>query len=339
MGESKRKKMSGIVHPYLNREIESAEKLSNDNLFYADQIEEIGDLSSRKFEYKGSLNDDEYCKEKAVEEFLGFSRPRPPGYNLAIKVHYHKDSVKPHVHPDGTKSSIYIAKKTSIDNDEHRSCVGLVLSRGNWSYKDDRFEGDTWCQTGDYVVFKRSDAISVDYRGMKMVYLADDRIHGVVEDPDYVTRDKSVTDLATKKFSYIEDCEEQEAKDLIKEHLGFNPPGVAGWQIVVKIHMRESELTKYKNKDGSESLIYVPPTSKSLADQQFTSRVGLVLSVGRTAYKSSKFGGVPWCKPGDWIVMPRYGKTQINYRGVQVLYLDDDMVLDVIQDPEHVSVY
>jgi co-chaperonin GroES (HSP10) len=362
MGQGKVKGMSGIIHPYSKQEMESpktpvmlnngennskndhiVEKRANNDINSpyvkaSYKTEEISDLCAKRFEYSGA-NDDVYEKERKVEEYLGFECPKVTGYHLAIKVHYNKNDIKPFKYASGRESVIFVPPTKCIDNDEYRSPVGLVVGKGPWAYKGERFEDKSWCDVGDYVVFKRNEGHTVDYRGMKMVYVADDRVHGTLADPDWVTRDPHITDLAKKNFSYIENYEEEEAKKLIREHLGFEPPVAAGWQIVVKIYIREDNCIKYKKDDGTESLIVMPPTSRSITEEKFTSRVGLVLSVGPQAYKDKKFGGVPWCKVGDWIVMPRHGKTHINYRGVQVLYLDDDMVLQPIRDPEHVTIH
>jgi len=149
-----------------------------------------------------------------------------------------------------------------------------------------------------------------------------------------------ITSLATKKFtfSYIEDYEEEEAIKAIEDHLGFQRPRVTGYHLAVKIYMTEKECKKYTHPDGRESMIYMPETSQVLANQQFTSCVGLVLAVGPWAYKGERFNGQePWCKVADWVVIPRHEGLQVNYRGMQLMYIADDRVMDVISDPEHVK--
>ena len=45
----------------------------------------------------------------------------------------------------------------------------------------------------------------------------------------------------------------------------------------------------------------------------------------------------PWCKVGDWIVIPRNEGTQVNYRGIPMQFIPDDRVLAIIEDPTHVT--
>lgn len=45
----------------------------------------------------------------------------------------------------------------------------------------------------------------------------------------------------------------------------------------------------------------------------------------------------PWCKVGDWIVIPRNEGTQVNYRGIPMQFIPDDKVLAIIEDPTHVT--
>jgi hypothetical protein len=45
----------------------------------------------------------------------------------------------------------------------------------------------------------------------------------------------------------------------------------------------------------------------------------------------------PWCKIGDWVVIPRNEGTQINYRGIPMQIIPDDRPLAIIPDPTYVT--
>jgi len=45
----------------------------------------------------------------------------------------------------------------------------------------------------------------------------------------------------------------------------------------------------------------------------------------------------PWCQVGDWVVIPRHEGTLINYRGVPMMFMPDDRILAVVEDPSYVT--
>ena len=141
-------------------------------------------------------------------------------------------------------------------------------------------------------------------------------------------------------MSNIEEHEEAEAKALIDQHFiemtgkpfDMRP---AGYLVAVKIYVRPEELKTIKQDDGTEVTLYLPDTVR--AEDKYSSVSAWVCAVGPEAYQGEKFErSGPWCKPGDWILIPRYESTMVSYRGVAMALLPDDRVMAVITGPEDV---
>jgi co-chaperonin GroES (HSP10) len=110
----------------------------------------------------------------------------------------------------------------------------------------------------------------------------------------------------------------------------------AGYLVAVKIYIRPEELKTIKKEDGTEVTLYLPDTVR--AEDKYSSVSALVCAVGPEAYQGEKFErSGPWCKVGDWILMPRYESTMVSYRGVAMALLPDDRVMAVITGPEDVE--
>lgn len=149
-----------------------------------------------------------------------------------------------------------------------------------------------------------------------------------------------------RRMSYIEPFEEIAAKALIDnlfreltgKPFGFRP---GGYQIAVKIFIRPEELKEITRDDGSKVTLY-RPLSMTEGDR-FQSVAALVCAVGPQAFTgenakgNDRFPEGPWCKVGDWVVIPRYESFQMTYRGVALAVLADDKIVGVIEDPMDVS--
>jgi co-chaperonin GroES (HSP10) len=142
-------------------------------------------------------------------------------------------------------------------------------------------------------------------------------------------------------MSNIEPHEEAEAQQFIDaqfiemtgQPFDMRP---AGYLVAVKIYIRPEELKTIKKEDGTEVTLYLPDTVR--AEDKYSSVSALVCAVGPEAYQGEKFErSGPWCKVGDWILIPRYESTMVSYRGVAVALLPDDRVMAVISGPEDVE--
>jgi hypothetical protein len=135
-------------------------------------------------------------------------------------------------------------------------------------------------------------------------------------------------------LSYITPEEEGEAIAFVEKHLGCPAPRMCGYKIAIKIYIKE-DASVFKDKDGNDLKI-VRPTIYSNEDK-YRSCTGLVVGMGPDAYKHDKFTSGPWCRIGDWVVIPRHAGLQYNYRGHTIHSVNDDAIDMVIEDPTHVT--
>lgn len=141
-------------------------------------------------------------------------------------------------------------------------------------------------------------------------------------------------------MSNIEPHEEETAKSLIDGEFVFMTGRSfdmrpAGYLVAVKIYVRPEELKTITQDDGTEVTLYLPDTVR--AEDKYSSVSALVCAVGPEAYHGEKFErSGPWCKVGDWVLIPRYESTMVSYRGVAMALLPDDRVMAVINGPEDV---
>ena len=103
-------------------------------------------------------------------------------------------------------------------------------------------------------------------------------------------------------------------------------PQATGWRIIV---------LPYKGVDKTKGGLYL--TDKAVEEQQLTTNVGLILSMGSDAYADKdKFPNGPWCKKGDWVVFARYAGSRVKIEGGEIRILNDDEVLAKLKDPKDV---
>ena len=136
--------------------------------------------------------------------------------------------------------------------------------------------------------------------------------------------------------SYIEDFEEEEAKKFIEEELGF--PALKGFskKLVVKIFVRPEEISTFKTAEGKTVSIVLP--EMFLANDPYTNFTALVIHVAQDCYTDEEYKETgPYCKVGDWIIIPRNVGTQQNYRGVTVQVIPEHAVYCVVEDPSYVE--
>jgi hypothetical protein len=137
--------------------------------------------------------------------------------------------------------------------------------------------------------------------------------------------------------SFVEDHEEEEAKQFIEEELGFPLPKVFGNKLLVKIYIRPEELSTFQNDKGETLHIYMPEAY--LANDQYSNFSALVLGVGDKCFKGKEYkDSGPGCKVGDWVTILRNGGgQQYLYKGVAVQSIPESALLDVIEDPSYVQ--
>jgi len=137
--------------------------------------------------------------------------------------------------------------------------------------------------------------------------------------------------------SYIEDHEEDEAKQYIEEELGFALPKANRDRIIVKIYIRPEELSTFENDKGETVSIYMPEII--LNGDKYKNFAALVLSVGEQCFSGEEYKDCgPSCKVGDWVTIARNdGGQQYIYRGIAVQDIPVRAMLSVIEDPNYVE--
>lgn len=198
----------------------------------------------------------------------------------------------------------------------------------------------------------------------KSKYFIQDGSQSLVQqkDKNIVEKGQEINEVNSRKIdkfrlSYIEDYEEEDAKRLIQESLGFEPIRTIMWQVAIKVYVREEDIRQITTDDGRKISIYLPESAT--AHDKFVNCVGLVISMGPSACKGPAFEEPlymkvlrlifgRWMKPtrypvpfkiGDWVLFDRNSGPQVNYRGVPVTITEDKYVRAVVADPTYVSRY
>lgn len=136
--------------------------------------------------------------------------------------------------------------------------------------------------------------------------------------------------------SYIEDFEEQEAKKFIEDELGFESIKAFSKKLVVKIFIRPEEISTFTTDSGKEVSIVIP--EMYLANDKYTNFTALVLDVAKDCYTDDEYKETgPYCKVGDWIIIPRNVGTQQDYRGVTVQVIPENAIYCVVENPTYVE--
>jgi chaperonin GroES len=103
-------------------------------------------------------------------------------------------------------------------------------------------------------------------------------------------------------------------------------PQATGWRMVI---------LPYKGVEKTKGGLLL--TDKAIEEQQLTTNVGLILSMGSDAYADkNKFPNGPWCKKGDWVVFAKYAGSRVKIEGGEIRILNDDEILAKLKDPKDV---
>ncbi len=114
-------------------------------------------------------------------------------------------------------------------------------------------------------------------------------------------------------------------EELINRFSHLEVPG-----IYVLLLIYEGPITN-KTKSG---LYLSTPQNDGAAYYNYT---GLVLQVGRDAYKGVSFPSGAYCKVGDWVIFPRAASLQIDYEDEPIVMVEDINIKLRIDDPSKVS--
>jgi co-chaperonin GroES (HSP10) len=154
-----------------------------------------------------------------------------------------------------------------------------------------------------------------------------------------------------RNLSFIEDHEVDEAKAFVKQRLAIMSgiPDIemfraTGYHMVVMLYIREEDVHQIKDDQGNAIIgadgkpLHIAIPSSVRANDKWMSCTALVVEQGPDCYNSPRFEKTgPWCKVGDWVIIPRNEGTQINYRGIHMQIIPDDRVIGVVSDPSFVT--
>ena len=77
---------------------------------------------------------------------------------------------------------------------------------------------------------------------------------------------------------------------------------------------------------------------KTKDDVAFLMNVCKVLQIGPTAYTQTMFEkSGPWCKEGDFIMIPKISGTKLDFKGVPLTIVACDKVIAVIDNPKDID--
>ena len=128
--------------------------------------------------------------------------------------------------------------------------------------------------------------------------------------------------ILPKGFQKKTKTNEEENKEPAMERV----PQATGWRMVI---------LPYKGVEKTKGGLLL--TDKAIEEQQLTTNVVLILSMGSDAYADkNKFPNGPWCKKGDWVVFAKYAGSRVRIEGGEIRILNDDEILAKLKDPKDV---
>ena len=115
-----------------------------------------------------------------------------------------------------------------------------------------------------------------------------------------------------------------ESKTDLEHKVDVSDFHITGWNILVR-------PVKVSNKTKGGIIL----AEQTRDDVQYLNNVCEVLKLGPLAYKTSdlfKETG-PWCKEGDYVIIPKNAGQKLLYKQTPVTLIKCDSVLGVIDDP------
>ena len=128
--------------------------------------------------------------------------------------------------------------------------------------------------------------------------------------------------------AYVEPEKRVLDPELLDKSLLERMPNPAGYRLLVM---------PYKGKGMTDGGIML--TQSTVDRENLSTIVAYVLKAGPLAYQDeSKFGNVPWCKEGDWVLIGRYAGARFAFEdGEEVKIINDDEVIGTIADPDDIK--
>jgi len=111
-----------------------------------------------------------------------------------------------------------------------------------------------------------------------------------------------------------------------------------GWQIVLRLYIPPSPPSKSGERKIGSVILPNSMAHKVRMDEKFGSMVGLVVKMADGVYKDERYKLTgPYCKPGDWVMVPRAHGHSYDYNGYTSLTINEDAILKVVGNPTSIS--
>ena len=139
---------------------------------------------------------------------------------------------------------------------------------------------------------------------------------------DSIAAKPSVTD------AYVSETEKVLDPTVLDKCLVERMPDPSGWRLLV---------LPYKGKGVTDGGIQLLESTVSM--ENLATSVCYVMKVGPLAYQDyDKFGGEPWCKEGDWVLIGRYAGARFSLEDDhEVRIINDDEVIGTILNPDDIK--
>lgn len=126
----------------------------------------------------------ELTKSKECPAGVTFNEcAKPTRYFAVVKIFIRPEEMKTIQVEGGGTQTLYLPDTVRAE-DKYQSCVGLVVSLGPQAFQDkDGNPRGSLYRVGDWVVFPRTDIIRIDFRGIALGVMTEDRAVLVVTDP------------------------------------------------------------------------------------------------------------------------------------------------------------
>jgi len=112
------------------------------------------------------------------EEIKKFQNIKPQGWTVVVRLYTEPKIVNGIFRPDVVH-----------DEQQYRSCVGLVVAKSKAAYLDPRYDQTgEWCKVGDWVVFPRHAGYKINCHKLPIFVLKEDAIDLIIDDPRIIER-------------------------------------------------------------------------------------------------------------------------------------------------------
>jgi len=99
------------------------------------------------------------------------------------------------LHLEGkTKGGILLTQKLQ-DDAQYLMNVCKVLKMGSLCYTQEGFQGERWCEVGDYVLIPKLVGNKISYKGYPLTLVNCDRVLAVVKDPFTIDPNFNLTNV------------------------------------------------------------------------------------------------------------------------------------------------